>query len=221
VASDASHETEEQPNNKNDTTSNIQSQHDTSNIRANNLDTIKNEALHTIPNMVNDILQHYITSNEKNRAQTANDHNNYVSFTVDQKILLTQLLSAVIIEFAEPHFIRMLKVQREHNRSSSSKKSKAEPRTEQFNNSSSLTSVEFSRRTVLWANSCLSQLLQSTLTIGESTHISELDALLGATGENDAVKMEERIQQSLICGVLGKSNSSGNVFDLRMGPESS
>jgi hypothetical protein len=159
------------------------------------------EMLNAIPNLVNNLLK--------------NGDHQLSKYTLDQKILVNQLLTAIIVEFAEPHFVRtsnLEKASRVHK-----EKSKIESPEKKSSNSSSVSSIEFSERAVAWATSCLSTLLQTTLSTEETTHhIPELDGLLAATGDNNQIELEEMMQQSLLCGFMAaRSNSlrSNNVFD--------
>ena len=123
-------------------------------------------------------------------------------------MFMTQLLVAVIVEFAEPHFVRTSKLQ--------SNKPKAKSKTEDSKSNPSVHSIEYSKRATVWATTCLSRLLKMTISTDESIHIPELDALLGATGEVDAMQFEEMMQQSLLCGMMGASSDKGDIFDFRM-----
>eukprot|EP00804_Cyclotella_cryptica_P016686 CCRYP_001986-RA/>CCRYP_001986-RA protein AED:0.37 eAED:0.37 QI:81/1/1/1/1/1/2/338/274 len=186
------------------------------NTKANPQDTSNNQALHAIPNLINRILlEHYPASNIKEKP-SSDSFSKSTTMTFGQKILMTQLLIAVIVEFAEPHFARMLKL-REGTRMT---KSRTELPSESSPNDSSQNSNRFSIRAVAWATSCLSCLLQTTLSTDESTHIPELDALLGATGEMDGMIIEEMMRRSILCGVMGsRLNELGSMFGCKMGAE--
>lgn len=177
------------------------------NANTNHTDTNDDETLHAIPNLINRILlEHYPASNKREKS-TPDGLSKSTILNIDQKILMTQLLIAVIVEFAEPHFVRMSQ-SREDN-GTISKKSRKEVASE-----SSRSKYGFSKRAAAWATSCLSCLLQTALSTDESTHIPELDALLGATGEMDGMKIEDRIRRSILCGVNGsRLNDLGNLFD--------
>ena len=155
--------------------------------------------------MINNILKKYHPTDKEKKL--SKDKQKAVQ-SVDKKLFLTQLLVAAIVEFAEPHFVRISKSQ--------SKKSKMEPITDGSNSNSSFHSIEFSIRATTWATTCLSRLLKTTISTDESIHIPELDALLGATGEVDAVQLEEMMQQSLLCGMMGARSDKGDIFDFRM-----
>lgn len=163
--------------------------------------------LNAIPNLVNNILkEHYSSISEVNTTRKSSSCDSGIS--VDQKIFMTELLIAVIVEFAEPHFVRTsILSQKDEN---PTKKSKIEC-SNMAENIASSSSIQFSKRAVEWAKSSLSTLLKTTIS-DESTHIAELDALLGATGENDGLKLEELMQQTLLCGLMGaRSNVFRNV----------
>lgn len=141
--------------------------------------------------MVNRVLlEHYPTSTKKNPPPPKSS-----TCKVHQKILLIQLLIAVIVEFAEPHFAKVSQMERSD--ANPAKNAAAGPNS---------NDSQYSSRAVAWASSCLSHLLKVSLTAEESTHIPELDALLGAGGANDGLKMEERLQCSILCGVMARLN---------------
>lgn len=121
---------------------------------------------------------------------------------VDQKVRMTQLLIAVIIEFAEPHFVKTSQLNRVDDQRPS-KKTKTSPSDAKSGNIDSDDGTKFSKRAVEWATSCISRLLQTSTPSDDLTHIAELDALLGATGENDGLKLEDMMQKSLLCGLMG------------------
>lgn len=143
--------------------------------------------------------EHYSTSEEKKSSKSSTLDTEVVS--VEQKMLMTQLLIAVIVEFTEPHFVRTSKMNQEDQMHT--KKSKTEESSKKATDALSSSSILFSNRAVDWAKSCLSRLLKTTISTNQSTHIAELDALLGATGENHGLKLEEMVQQSLLCGLMG------------------
>jgi hypothetical protein len=87
------------------------------------------------------------------------------------------------------------------------------------------TDVKFDNRAVAWATSCIHQLLQQppqqsvggdfTKETGDNNmnsnnnndddySIPELDALLAASGPNDGIPMQERIQCALMNGLNGR-----------------
>jgi hypothetical protein len=116
---------------------------------------------------------------------------------------MTQLLIAVIIEFAEPHFVKTSQLNRAVDDQRPSKKTKTSPSDAKSKNIDSDDGTKFSKRAVEWATSCISRLLQTSTSSDDPTHIAELDALLGATGENDGLKLEDLMQKSLLCGLMG------------------
>jgi hypothetical protein len=145
--------------------------------------------------------EHYGTEKESSSSTTSNEDETSVSY-VDQKVLMTQLLIAVIIEFTEPHFVKSFQWNKVHVQRPP-KKPKTDPSDVKCKNNDSNDEIKFSKRAVEWATSCISRLLQTTTSADDPTHIPELDALLGATGENDGLKLEEMIQSSLLCGLMG------------------
>jgi hypothetical protein len=155
-------------------------------------------------------LEYYPASNKKVKSASGSLSKSAI-LNIEQKILMTQLLIAVIIEFVEPHFVRMSKSR--EGSGTMSKKS-----TKEVSSESSGSGYGFSKRAVAWATSCLSCLLQTSLSTDESTHIPELDALLGATGEMDGMKIEELIRRSILCGVTGsRLNDLGDLFGCGIG----
>lgn len=164
-----------------------------------------------IPNLINNILKKYYPTDKEKKL--SKDKQKAVQ-SMDEKLFLTQLLVAAIVEFAEPHFVRTSKSQSKKSKMES--KSKMKSKTEGSNSNSSFHSIEFSMRATTWATTCLSRLLKTTISTDESIHIPELDALLGATGEVDAVQLEEMMQQSLLCGMMGARSDKGDIFDFRM-----
>lgn len=186
------------------------------------------ETLCQIPNLVNRILVEHYSSLPPGQSHKRRD----ISYSARKK--MTQLIIAVIVEFAEPYFVRKigrrqeerlkLLVQDKGEQEPQEKKSKRRKGVEEDNAVVSST-LRFEDRAVSWATQCLKLLLQPSLSpsqevqnannninnnkSGESVkndlHIPELDALLAATGSNDGYEMEQRIQQSLLLGVQARS----------------
>lgn len=184
-----------------------------------------NEQLYMIPNLVNRIImEHYSSANKKHNNT---DVPNYMSRK--QKDKMTKLLIAVIVEFAEPYFVRkaqyrkqerdrllLLKQQQKKQMQTNENKITSSGTVAQDDKTSS--SFEFDERAISWATSCIKQLLQAPSpkmppnanntnndmmndSLDDGHLIPELDALLSASGEHDGIEMEECIQSALLQGL--------------------
>ena len=183
------------------------------------------EALCQIPNLVNRIIVEHYSSLPPSQSSKRRD----ISYSAREK--MTQLIIAVIVEFAEPYFVRITKHKEEerlkllmHDKEKDppqKKKSKKRKGVEENNVVSS--KLRFEDRAVSWATQCLKLLLQPrslSPSIGvqknnssskceanapDDLHIPELEALLSATGSNDGHEIEQRMQQSLLLGIQARS----------------
>ncbi|MDB4430358.1 hypothetical protein N9140_00190 [bacterium] len=133
------------------------------------------EQLYMIPNLVNRIImEHYSSTNQKHNHTS--DATNYMSRK--QKDKMTKLLVAVIVEFAEPYFVRVArrkqqerdkllllqqqkKQQLEKNKMTKKKLQSSGTLPQEECTSSSFG---FDERAISWATSCIKQLLQLTST---------------------------------------------------------
>ena len=178
------------------------------------------ETLCQIPNLVNRILMaHYSPPPPPSQSHKRRD----IQYSTREK--MTQLLIAVIIEFAEPYFVRITRhregerkkqLHEKEQEPQKKKKSKRQKGVEEKENGVS-SKLGFEDRAVSWATRCLKLLLQPSLSTLEQNdnrseekviddlHIAELDALLAATGPNDGYELEQRMQQALLLGIQARS----------------
>jgi hypothetical protein len=178
------------------------------------------DQLYMIPNLVNRVLmEHYSTNyrHETSQASVAHPRN----LTIQQKETLTQLLLAVIVEFTEPHFVRVaLRQERERKklllsqqRTQDNKKTPRPPRSTGKAHCAEKYS-EFDDRAVSWATACIHQLIQppasspemgnesnNSYCLGDGYNIPALDALLAASGPHDGMVFEKRMQSALMNGL--------------------
>ena len=194
----------------------------------------RDEELTAIPNLVNRILMEHYNSN----STMSNGPPPFVEnkWTRQQKNTVTQLLLAVIIEFSEPHFIRMtLREDQERLNLLQQQRNDKEKTTKSNGGASSSrqhcsldADVKFDNRAVAWATSCIHQLLQQPqqsvgvdFTTGDKMNsnnnddddyaIPELDALLAAWGTHDGSPMQERIQCALMNGLNSRRLLRRNI----------
>lgn len=188
----------------------------------------EDETLCMIPNLVNRVLTEHYSPRLLSQTYKRRD----ISYSTSEK--MTQLLIAVIVEFAEPYFVRITKRRDEERKMQLNNKEQQNSQVEMKKKrrskkrkvvedenkmQSSSKKVGFEDRAVSWATNCLKVLLQpslSALTTSDNTeeeknaldddlHIPELDAFLAATGANDGNEMEKRMQQALLLGMHGRS----------------
>lgn len=185
----------------------------------------EDEALCQIPNLVNRILVEHYSSLPPSQSSKRRD----ISYSAREK--MTQLIIAVIVEFAEPYFVRITKHKEEerlkllmHDKEKEPQKKKSKKRKGVEENNVASSKLRFEDRAVSWATQCLKLLLQprSLLpSIGvqknssssskceanapDDLHIPELEAFLAATGSNDGHEIEQRMQQSLLLGIQARS----------------
>jgi len=180
------------------------------------------ETLCQIPNLVNrTLVEHYSSSLTPTQSHKRRD----IPYSAREK--MTQLIIAVIVEFAEPYFVRITRRREEerrkllllHDKEQEPQKKKSKRRKGVEADDTDLSSkFRFEDRAVSWATQCLKILLQPSLSpsiyhnnnkgeekVQDDLHIPELDALLAATGSNDGCKIEERMQQSLLLGMQARS----------------
>ena len=129
------------------------------------------EQLHMIPNLVNRILMECYSQQPTTTNQQDND-TSYAQKDISrkQRHKLTQLLLAVIVEFAEPYFVRVAQhKEQERSRKIQRKKQKNEMKDDDMNKKKSALpkddtsdpSLEFDERAISWATSCIKQLIES------------------------------------------------------------
>ncbi len=185
-----------------------------------------NNLFHSVPNLVNRILiEHYSPTHLHDAQADRSHHVKYVTRT--QKEKMNQLLLAVIVEFSEPYFARVVRrrqqarkklllLQQQNNNGGGKIRSRE--------NQDSSQSSQFDERAVLWATKCIDQLIrppsasffpptrndnvkysnerQYTHTyhgVGDNNyHIPELDTLLAASSPRDGLEAEERMQNALM-----------------------
>ena len=197
------------------------------------------EQLNMIPNLVNRILMEcYSHQPTATNQQQQNDTScAQKEISRKQRHKLTQLLLAVIVEFAEPYFVREAQYKdQERARKIQQKKQKKEMQADDEMNkkisalpkedNTSDPSLEFDKRAISWATSCIKQLIEypgssiSSSGIGsligsiadendqqmslEDHHIPELDALLASTGKHDAMEMEQDFQRAILQGLQSR-----------------
>jgi len=133
---------------------------------------VTDEQLHMIPNLVNRILMECYSQQPPD---TINQQNNDTScaqkdISRKQRHKLTQLLLAVIVEFAEPYFVRVAQYKdQKRARKIQQKKQKTEmksddemnkKRSAQPQKDDTSPSLEFDERAISWATSCIKQLIE-------------------------------------------------------------
>ena len=135
--------------------------------------TAQSKQLFMIPNLVNRIIMEHYSSTNKKHNHTS-DAKNYMSRK--QRDKMTKLLIAVIVEFAEPYFVRkaqhrkqerdkLLLIQQQKKQIQTSEKKMTKKKFQstgtvaQDDNTS--LSLGFDERAVSWATSCIKQLLQT------------------------------------------------------------
>ena len=187
----------------------------------------EDETLCMIPNLVNRVLTEHYSPRLSSQTYKRRD----ISYSRSEK--MTQLLIAVIVEFAEPYFVRITKRRDEerkiqlHNKEQNSQMERTKKRAgkkrkvaeDENKMQSSSKKVGFEDRAVSWATNCLKVLLQPSLSaskdsdkteqeknaLDDDLHIPELDAFLAATGATDGNEMEKRMQQALLLGMHARS----------------
>ena len=144
----------------------------TTTITESNDDTdASNEQLYMIPNLVNRIIMEHYSSSTNHKHNNTSDAKNYMSRK--QRDKLTKLLVAVIVEFAEPYFVRMaqykklerdklllVQQQKKQMQTSEKKMTKKKLQSSSAVDSEDKTS-SFDERAISWATSCIKQLLQT------------------------------------------------------------
>ena len=152
------------------------------------------EQLHMIPNLVNRILMECYSQQPPTTNQQQNNDTSCAQkdITRKQRHKLTQLLLAVIVEFAEPYFVREAQYKdQERARKIQQKKQKTELKDDDEMNKkkralpkddTSDQSLEFDERAISWATSCIKQLIEYS---GPTSLASGLESLFGDADEND------------------------------------
>lgn len=194
--------------------------------------------LYMIPNLVNRIIMEryspatnpnqHDADDDTNDAQDMHKNNRQTEMSRKQKDKLTKLLIAVILEFAEPYFVRIsrYKQQKRAKKLKQLKQKEMAKQTTPPQDSSSFH--ELDKRATHWATSCINQLLQSpspisslsssilsnnsngnnkqiTTLAGDDTYnIPEIDALLSASGGHDGLDMETCMQSALMRGLQAR-----------------
>jgi hypothetical protein len=144
--------------------------------------------LYGIPNLVNRVLMEHFTAYNHHHSHSHHGTRGKEGLTTEQRETLTQLLLAVIVEFAEPHFVNVtLHRERERERRTMSRSSVQLRRKDDRDGKETTTSggirsprgtgegkvpppstttrmggnrhTEFDDRAVSWATSCISQLI--------------------------------------------------------------
>jgi hypothetical protein len=176
-----------------------------------------------IPNLVNRVLmEHYSTSHLRENSQAAFAHD-AKAMTNQQKETLTELLIAVIVEFTEPHFVRVA-LRREQERkkplpsqrnAQDRKRVPSAPPPRRGKDPRKGKCSEFDDRAVSWATTCINRLIQPPTSsfkrgdekddrLGDDCNIPALDALLAASGPHDGMAFERRRQSALMDGLRGR-----------------
>ena len=181
------------------------------------------EQLFMIPNLVNRVLmEHYSTNYRPGTSQAAVAHAR--NLTIKQTETLTQLLLAVIVEFTEPHFVRVAQHQEREQKklllsqqnTQGKNKMPSAPRSTGYAHCTEQNS-EFDDRAVSWATTCIHKLIKppalspqmgnesdNSYRSGDGYNIPALDALLAASGPHDGMVLETRIQSALMNGLQGR-----------------
>jgi hypothetical protein len=135
------------------------------------------ELLYLVPNLVNRILiEHYSPNNLHDKRSQAHDvrsnNGRQKIMTRRQKEKMNQLLLAVIVEFSEPYFARVVRHRREQaqtkelltQQQSNGEKKKKRSRTNLDNpplqSNSQRMASHFDERAVSWATACIDQLIR-------------------------------------------------------------
>lgn len=181
-----------------------------------------------IPNLVNRVLvEHYSTNYRRETSQDSVAHAR--NMTIQQKETLTTLLLAVIVEYAEPHFVRVtLHRERERKKLLLSQQKKTQQDKKKMPNAPRSTAgnahccaeeySDFDDRAVSWATTCIHQLIKppalsspkignesdDSYRSGDGYNIPALDALLAASGPHDGMALEKRMQSALMDGLQGR-----------------
>ena len=130
----------------------------------------QNDQLYLIPNLVNRIImEHYSSANKKHKHA---DAKNYMSRK--QRDKMTKLLIAVIVEFAEPYFVRKAQYRKQERDKLLFQQQKKKHQTEEKHmtkkkhsqsaapqDECTSSSFSFDERAISWATSCIKQLLQT------------------------------------------------------------
>ena len=165
--------------------------------------TNDDEQLNMIPNLVNRILMECYSP----QPPTTNQQNNDTSYAQKdisrkQRHKLTQLLLAVIVEFAEPYFVRKAQYKdQERARKIQQKKQKKEMQADDEMNKkisalpqkddTSDPSLEFDERAISWATSCIKQLIEYP-----GSSISSSTSGLGSLFSDNNITADENDQQT-------------------------
>ena len=180
--------------------------------------------LHSIPNLVNRILIEHYSTTHLNSAQADRSHHHVKYLTRKQKEKMNRLLLAVIVEFSEPYFAKVVR-RRQHTHKQQlllqQKNNNGGKTMRPRKNQESPLSLQFDERAVSWATKCIDQLIrpptasycppirndnvkssnkrQYTHCVGDNNyHIPELDALLATSSPHDGLEAEERMQHALM-----------------------
>jgi len=164
--------------------------------------TNDDEQLNMIPNLVNRILMECYSQQAPTTDQQDNNDTSYAQKDISrkQRHKLTQLLLAVIVEFAEPYFVKVAKYKdQERARKIQQKKQKKEKQADDMNKKRSTQpkedisdpSLEFDERAISWATSCIKQLIEypgptlASSTSGLGSLFSDNNINPDSTSEND------------------------------------
>ena len=163
--------------------------------------------LNSIPGLVNRVIEeHYTEGTARHEAGRPSPR---------QDGTMTELLLAVIVEFAEPHLARAARRrlvgsahEAEGGRSSGRREGasarKRRRRNENDGGGDEGASTSYDERAVSWTESCVRQVLRAGGGGDDggrcSAVIPELDALLGATGEHDGAAMDDDVREAVLLG---------------------
>ena len=167
--------------------------------------------LNSIPGLVNRVIEeHYAGTERRARPPPARDGT------------MTELLLAVIVEFAEPHLARAARRRLagrgggEGGRSGGRRggdpaRKRRRNGDDDGDDGGALSSYD--ERAVSWSESCLRQVLRSGGG-GDGGRrrwaIPELDALLGATGVHDGAAMDDDVREAVLLGFRAQRSLSGS-----------
>jgi len=155
-----------------------------------------------IPNLVNRILMECYTQQQPSSTNQQQQNNDTSCAQKDisrkQRHKLTQLLLAVIVEFAEPYFVKVAKYKdQERARKIQQKKQKKEMEADEMNkkkrsaqpqkDDTSDPSLEFDERAISWATSCIKQLIEYTGPAEVPSIARSIDSLFGDNNNADEI----------------------------------
>ena len=177
-----------------------------------------------IPNLVNCILMECYSHQPTATNQQQNNDTSCARKEISrkQRHKLTQLLLAVIVEFAEPYFVRVAQYKdQERARKIQQKKQKTEMKEDEMNKKKSATqpkddtpqSLEFDERAISWATSCIKQLIEypgpasvSASGMGKSND-SNADGIMSENDQQTSLEDHHIPELDALLAATGKHNA--------------